>query len=280
MTTIQDLFHKGSSLLKDLPNPYLDTKLLLLECCSVSKEKFLSAPEKKVTKVQERCFYKRLSKRLEGVPIAYLTGIKEFWSIPFKVSSGVLIPRPETELIVEKVLDLSSGQESLIVDIGTGCGNIAVSLAAELPQVKIVATDISKKALKIAQLNASKQKIANITFISGSLYFPLKKIELKKKCDFIVSNPPYVSEKEWLQLSKEIKNNEPKNSLVAGKRGTEVIHELIQGASVFLKSGGSLILEIGEGQKEEINSFFDSKWIEIKFFSDLNGVERVVSARR
>ena len=129
MSTLQELFSRGRSLLKDSPNPDLEAKLLLLECASIPEEQFYSHPDNKPSREEERRFYKLVSKRLTGFPLPYITGVKEFWSIPFRISPGVLIPRPETELIVEKVLELSSREHEIIVDIGTGCGNIAVSLA-------------------------------------------------------------------------------------------------------------------------------------------------------
>jgi len=276
LATIRDLFLKGRALLKDLPNPDLEAKLLLLKSSSVSEEQFYSFPDRMLSRSQERHFYRLVSKRLTGIPNPYLTGSKEFWSIPFKVSPEVMIPRPETELIIKKVMELSSRKKEVIVDIGTGCGNIAVSLAKELPQAQIIATDISKKSLKIARLNASLQQIANITFFEGSFFSPLKEEGFEQKCDFVVSNPPYVSEDEWLKLAIEIRGHEPKEAIVAGKTGIEIIYRLIKEVRTFLKPNGFFILEIGIGQKEEVFSFFDSEWKRVDFFTDLNGIDRVV----
>jgi release factor glutamine methyltransferase len=281
LSTLQELFSKARSLLKDLPNPALEAKLLLLECASIPEEQFFSFPENKLSKAEERRFYKLVSKRLAGLPLPYITGVKEFWSIPFSVSPGVLIPRPETELIVEKVLELSSPENETVVDIGTGCGNIAVSLAKELPQVRIVATDMAQKALRLAKLNASRQKISNIVFARGRLFSALPRLRLEGKCDFIVSNPPYVSEEEWPKLDFEIRNHEPKSALVAGKSGLEVIHKLIQEAPPYLKPGGFLLVEIGIGQRDKVLSFFDSSsvWEKVNFFNDLNGISRVAMGK-
>ena len=281
MRTLQVLFSKGRSLLKDLPNPTLEAKLLLLECTSIPEEQFYSFPKRKLSRAEERRFYKLVSKRLTGFPLPYITGVKEFWSIPFRISPGILIPRPETELIVEKVLELSSRENETIVDIGTGCGNIAVSLGKELPQVRIVATDTAKKALRLAKLNASRQKISNIIFAKGSLFSALPRLRLEGKCDFIVSNPPYVSEEEWAKLDIEIRDHEPKSALVAGKSGLEVINTLIQGAPSYLKPGGFLLVEIGNGQRDKVLSFFDlsSVWEKVNFFKDLNGISRVAMGK-
>lgn len=281
MSTIQETFLKGRSFLKDLPNPDLEAKVLLLECTSIPEEQFYSSPDSRLSRAEERRFYKLISKRLTGFPLSYLTGIKEFWSIPFIVSPEVLIPRPETELIVEKVLELSSRENEVVVDIGTGCGNIAVSLAKELTQARIVATDTAQKALRVAKLNASRQKISNIIFARGSLFSTLKRLNLEGKCDFIVSNPPYVSEEEWGQLNIEIRNHEPKSALVAGKSGLEVINKLVQGAPPYLRRCGRLIIEIGLSQKDKVLSLFDSNssWEEVNFFKDLSGISRVVMGK-
>jgi len=280
LSTIQELFHKGKTLLKDFPEPFLEARLLLLECASLTEEEFFSFPQKALSKKEERCYFELLFKRSAGFPLPYLTGIKEFWSIPFRVFPGVFIPRPETELIVEKVIEFSSSKEATIVDIGTGCGNIAISLAKELPQARIIATDISRKAIKAAKINASEQNAANVTFICGSLFSPLRKLGLKENCDFIISNPPYVSEKDWTELEPEIKDHEPKKALLAGETGLEVINKLIPGSLSFLKPQGVLFLEIGEGQRDKVLSLFDSRWKEVSSFCDLGGIERVVIGRK
>lgn len=291
MSTIQELFQKGRVLLQDLPQPSLEAKVLLLKSVSLveeqfpsslAEERFFSSPEKKLSRKEERQFLKLVSKRRLGFPLAYLTGTKEFWSIPFRVSPGIFIPRPETELIIEKVLELTSRPNSrkTIVDIGTGCGNIAISLAKELPQAQITATDISQKALKTARLNASQQKVSKITFARGRLFSPLKKLDLENECDFIVSNPPYVSEAEWKRLPLEIKNHESKRAVVAGEEGLEFIQRLIQGSPRFLKPGGYLVFEIGEGQKDNVLSFFGSEWSGVKSCNDLSQIPRVVVSRK
>lgn len=282
MNTLQELIQRGRSLLKALPHPQLETKLLLLKCLDLSEEEFLASKDNSIPRSRERCFNRLILRRLAGVPLSYLTEIKEFWSIPFRVSPGVLIPRPETELLVEKTLELSTGGEEIIVDLGTGCGNIAVSLAQELPKARIFATDTSQKALRLARLNASLQAVSGITFVRGSLFLPLDKLRLRTKCDFIVSNPPYVSQAEWEKLSREIRDHEPRSSLVAGETGLEVIEQIIQGALLYLKPGGYLLIEMGYDQKDAIRSIFDacSSWEKLKFFKDLAGVNRVAVARR
>ena len=280
MSTIQELLQKGRALLKDFPNPPLEARVLLQKASNLPEETVYARPERKLSRRQERQFYKLLSKRRQGFPLAYLTGEKEFWSIPFRVSPGVFIPRPETELVVERVLALSSRGEETIVDIGTGCGNIALSLAKDLPQAQILATDTSQKALKIARVNAELQNVSRVQFARGSLFSPLEKLDLKRKCDFIVSNPPYVSESEWAELSQQIKNHEPKKAVVAGVTGLEFIQKLIHGAPPFLKPGAYLLVEIGEGRKENVLSFFDSGWKQVECFDDLAHIPRLITAQK
>lgn len=221
-----------------------------------------------------------VERRLEGVPLAYVLGEKEFWSMLFEVAPGVLVPRPETELLVEKVADLSSKKEELVVDIGTGSGIVAVSLAKELPEARIVATDVSARALKSAGRNACIHGVSSITFARGSFFSPLEKLGLEKKCDFVVSNPPYVSEKEWDTLPAEIKDHEPKPAIVAGESGLECIVRLVRQAPDFLKPGGYLCLEIGWGQQDGVLSLFGESWEEPACFNDLNGIPRVVVGRK
>lgn len=279
MRTLEDIFNQGKTQLSRLSHPELDAKILLCESASISLEQFHASPEIKVTNNQADHFFRLIEKRLQSFPLAYLTGKKEFWSLEFAVSSEVLIPRPETELIVELAISLSP-QTGTIVDIGTGCGTIAVSLAKELPKTRVVATDISKRALETAQLNAKTNELDRIEFYQGSLLAPLRKLKLEDNCDIIVSNPPYVSEDEWEKLSPEITKHEPKKALVAGQTGLERIEGLLNQAPIYLKSGGFLIFEFGAGQKEKVLNIFGREWIDVCSYSDLYGIPRVMVARK
>lgn len=240
---------------------------------------FFLAPKQKVTKNQADQFFCLIEKRQQGFPLAYLTGKKEFWSLEFRVNSSVLIPRPETELIVEKAVELSS-KTGILADIGTGCGNLAVSLAKELPKTRVVATDISKKALETARLNAKVYKLDRIEFYQGSMLIPLRKLKLEDKCDVIVSNPPYVPENEWKELSVQITQHEPKEALISGQTGLECIEELIHQSPRYLKTGGFLIFEFGAGQKEKILNKFCQEWMDVRSYNDLNGIPRILVARK
>lgn len=282
MKTVHELFLQGKTRLKRLPqaDPALEAKILLGKAASLTEAEFFVNPERPLSRATEDRFMKLIDKRLERQPLAYLTGEKEFWSLPFAVFPGVFIPRPETEVIVERVKALSSGQKENIVDIGTGSGSLAVSLAKELPLARIVATDISRRALRAAILNASRHNVLSVTFVQGSLFAPLKALSLEGRLHFLVSNPPYVSEKEWRFCQPEIRRHEPKKALVPGKTGMEFIRRLIQGAAEYLRLSGYLLFEIGEGQADPALSELDRRWENIKVTNDLAGIPRVVECRR
>lgn len=283
MSTVSELFQQGKSFLRSSAQPAIETKLLLLKCTGLSKEKLLACPDRPVSKREERQFLKLIARRQAGIPISYLIGQKEFWSMPLVVKSGVFIPRPETELIVEKVLELDANNdpnnEKIVVDIGTGCGNIALALAKERQQYRIIGTDISLKALKVAEFNAGRLGMKNVEFVRGSLFKPLAGLGVEGKCDFIVSNPPYVTEAEWVKMPAEIKNYEPKKALVAGERGLEFIEKLVAGVRRFLKPGGWLLVEIGQGQKEAVLLLFGEGWESKTSYNDLAGIPRVVAVK-
>jgi release factor glutamine methyltransferase len=279
LSTIRELFKQGKSLLKDVPHPFLEAKLMVIKSAGIREEILYSHPGQEVPAAAEKEFFRLVSRRREGMPLAYVLEEKEFWSMPFKVFPGVLIPRPETEILVESVIALSSGKKELIADIGTGSGVIAVALAKELPRAQILATDVSRKALRAARMNAALQKVSSVSFERGSLFGPLKKLGLQKKCDFIVSNPPYVSEAEWESLQEDTRNYEPKEALVPGENGLECIRRLAKGAASFIRSGGYLCLEIGYGQEADVVSFFGDEWKKPRLFHDLSGICRVVTVR-
>ena len=255
VTTLRELFRRGMSLLEGrVAAPAVEAKVLLLEAVRIGEVEWLTEPERQVTRREELRYGKLIERRLSGVPLAYITGRREFWSITLRVGPGVLIPRPETELVVERTLELAlnSRRRSLtIVDIGTGCGNIALALAKELPRGRIVATDISSRALRNAKRNARDHQLKNVSFVKGSLFAALRGLGLEGKCDFIVSNPPYVSASDWVSLPVEVRDHEPRRALVGGRTGMESIGRLVKGAPAFLKRGGWLVFEVGEGQAEE-----------------------------
>ena len=286
MTTLQDLFKKGRRRLQGrVAAPSVEAKVLLLEAVGVSEMEWLAEPRRRVSRREELRYERLIERRLSGVPLAYITGKKEFWSLSLRVARGVLIPRPETELIVERALAEVEGPAPTIVDVGTGCGNIALALAKEMPGARIFATDASARALRIAESNARDHRIANVRFLRGSLLDVLRGQGLEGRCNIIVSNPPYVSASEWEALPSEVRDCEPRRGLVGGKTGLEFIGRLIKGAPEFLKPGGHLIFEVGAGQAEEAMALLKQKpmvryYRDAQSFNDLRGIRRVIQARR
>ncbi len=280
MSTLQELFQWGRGRLRDLPKPSIEAKILLLEASRIDEVEWLASPHRRVPKRDELRYLRFIEKRLAGVPLAYITGRKEFWSLPLRIVPGVLIPRPETELIVEKALEAAGSPSPTIVDIGTGCGNVALALAKELPGARIFGTDVSAKALGNAELNARDHRLGNVSFVRGSLYSALRGLGLEGKCNLIVSNPPYVSAAEWKTLSAEVKDHEPRRALVGGETGLEFIRRLVKGSPAFLRPGGCLLFEVGEGQADRALALLGRSFKDAEVFADLRGIPRVVKARK
>ena len=277
-TTIGELFHHGAGLLGDRPQAFLEAKVLLLRATRLTEERFLAAPDRPCPPQDEAFFRRLVARRLAGVPLSYLTGTREFWSIPIAVSPSVLVPRPETEGLVEKVLELSTREAERILDVGTGSGCIAIALAKELPRAEITAVDISERALAVARRNAAREKAKSIEFLRSNLFSAFR--GTGRKFDFIVSNPPYVSRAEWDELPPDVRDFEPRRALLAGESGLDVIERLVRRAGTFLNPGGYLICEIGEGQRDRVLGLFGRRWTEIETAWDLAGKPRVITARR
>ncbi|HSA96847.1 MAG TPA: peptide chain release factor N(5)-glutamine methyltransferase [Acidobacteriota bacterium] len=276
--TLGELFRSGAALLGGRPQALLEAKVLLLRAAAVSEERFLAAPETPCPPKTEAYFRRLIARRLAGAPLSRLTGRKEFWSIPFEVTPSVLAPRPETEGLVEKVLELSSRETESILDVGTGSGCIAIALAKELPRAEILAVDVSERALRVARRNAARQKVRHIEFLRSDLFSAFR--GAGTRFDFVVSNPPYVSRAEWQALTPDVRDFEPRRALLAGESGLETIERLVRRAGTFLRPGGYLIFEIGEGQRDRVLRLFGRRWTEIETAWDLAGKPRVITARR
>lgn len=220
-----------------------------------------------------------VKRRFAGEPIQYIVGEAEFYGLPFFVTRDVLIPRPETEHIVEKALQLSTKfDHPRLLDIGTGSGAIAVALSAHLRDASITATDISTAALAVAQRNARRNGAADrIRFLAGDLLAPVA-----DECfEMVVSNPPYVAETDRETLAIEVRDFEPTTALFAGKDGLAVYRRLIPAAFAALVSGGFLLLEIGQGQQDAVGALLESAgFVGIEFTTDLQGIPRVAAGRR
>ncbi len=222
-------------------------------------------------------YYALIERRLCGEPVQYITGETEFYGLPFHVNRDVLIPRPETEHLVEKVFALAANfAQPRIVDVGTGSGAIAVALAHNLPNARITVIDISAPALAVARANAELNEVVNrISFLEGDLLTPIA----GEQFEIVVSNPPYVAEADRASLSVEVRDFEPALALFAGA-GLDIYRRLIPAAHSVLTPGGFLAMEIGYGQDAAIADLLAaSAFAQIEFTPDLQGIPRVASAR-
>jgi release factor glutamine methyltransferase len=264
----------------------VEADLLLGHVLGMSKTRLYTEPERSLTATETQHLHNLMRRRLDGEPAAYILGHCEFYGIDFYVDSRTLIPRPETELLVEKAVELArriahQGEQTAMADIGTGCGAIAISLALALPEAKIYATDISPSALQVAEVNCRRHGVnGRVELLQGNLLEPLP-----QAVDVIIANLPYVKDCEVVDLSPEIREHEPTIALAGGRDGLDKIREMLEqmGAkgSAYLHEGPAyLLLEIGQGQGEMVaslvNTYFPRASIEL--VSDLGGVERVVKA--
>jgi len=256
-------------------------------------------PERELTADEQQRCDEALARRATGLPAQYITGHQEFWGLDLIVSPAVLIPRPETEHVVETVLGLVLGADSKesqdqdqkprtgvsvphglsaphIVDVGTGSGAIALALAKELPSAELHATDISVEALEVARANAARHELTSrVKFHQTDLLVGLPQGEF----DFVVSNPPYVGESEEDSVQLEVRKFEPRNAVFAGPTGVEVIERLIPQAQTALKAGGWFVFEISGTIVEGVRKLL-SGWTDVEITNDLQGVARVARARK
>jgi len=240
-------------------------------------------PERELAPDETRRYDEALARRSTGVPAQYITGHQEFWGMDFIVSPAVLIPRPETEHVVEAVLELARPKiveqraaSPVIVDVGTGSGAIALALAKELPTAQIHATDISPQALEVARANAARHELTSrIEFHQGDLLDGFPPASL----DFVVSNPPYVGSSEEDSVQLEVRKFEPREAVFAGPTGLEVIERLIPQAHRVLRPGNWLVFEISGTIADRVLAQL-SGWDEVALRNDLQGIARVAIARR
>jgi len=261
--------------------PRLDAEVLLAHVRSCQRILLYTAFDQVVPEAERARFRELVRRRGAGEPVAYLVGSREFFSLPLEVSSAVLVPRPETEGLVVRVLDLCRSAEApRIVDVGTGSGAVAIALAKNLPRAQVTATDLSAAALEVARANARRYGLAErIVFHEGDL---LAAPAVAGPWDVIVSNPPYVREDEVAALPRDVREHEPRGALVAGPRGVEVIERLAAQAADRLVPGGWLVLEAGPGVAAEVERILDgmSSLERAPTLKDLAGLPRVFQARR
>lgn len=250
----------------------LDAELLLAQVLGKARSQFRSRPEQPVDEILQREFEQLVLARLQGVPLAYLAGEREFWSLPFKVTHDTLIPRPDTERLVEAALDcIPTDTAWKIADLGTGSGIIALAIASERLLCRITATDVSRTALNVAHENAARLGLDNVEFRCGNWYAALPDI----RYHLILSNPPYVREGDP-HLAEGDLRFEPRRALVSGADGLDAIRQLVRQAPSHLLAGGWLLLEHGYDQAESVRALFTEQYFNnVRSLRDLSGHERV-----
>jgi release factor glutamine methyltransferase len=257
----------------------VEAELLLGHILGISKTQLYIEPERSLTSVETEHLRRLVRRRLDHEPAAYILGHCEFYGIDFCIDCHTFIPRPETELLVEKAVELAQcishqGKRITIADVGTGCGAIAISLALALPQAKIYATDISASALQVAEMNCRRHAVSSqVELLQGNLLEPLS-----QPVDMIVANLPYIKSCEFKDLSPEVRNFEPTTALAGGEDGLGKIQQILEQMPGKLNYGGCFLLEIGQGQGRMVTSLINSYFPQasMELISDLGGIERVV----
>lgn len=257
-----------------VPQPRLTAEVLLAHLLRRERGFLYAHPEQELTPGETAAFTALLQRRAAGEPLQYLTGVQEFHGRPFAVSPAVLIPRPETELVVAAALDLLPlAAPARVVDVGTGSGCIAVTLALERPCATVIATDISPAALALARRNAAALG-ARVEFVESDLL-----AAAPGPFDLVISNPPYIAEGDWPALQREVRDHEPRTALLAGLAGTEIYARLIPQAHAALRPGGWLVLELGYDSAPAVRALLaGGEWSRVATRRDEQGWERVLTA--
>lgn len=261
----------------DVGSPRMNAEVLLMFVLNCDRAYLYAHPERELTPDERQRYDEALGTRSQGVPSQYITGHQEFWGLDFIVNPAVLIPRPETEHVIETVVPLACvGDRQRIVDVGTGSGCIAIALAHELPQAEITAVDLSTEALEVARLNAARLQVeSRICFLQSDLLSSVT----DEQFDFVVSNPPYVGECEADRVQREVRKFEPHMAVFGGEQGLDIIQRLVSQAWPVLHDGGWLIMEIGFTQSRAVLEML-SGWSEARAIPDLQGIPRVIAAKK
>jgi release factor glutamine methyltransferase len=278
-----------------IPSYTLAAELLLLSVTGRDRTWLYAHPEDEITGEQEARLLSLVERRANGEPTQYLTGKQEFWALEFEVTPDVLIPRPETEHVIEVALDrlavreiragrkqTLSGEGLRVADVGTGSGCIAIALAKDLPGAKFLATDVSTAALKVAERNAERHGFSDrIEFVNTNLLEGVSSPESETRFDLIASNPPYISRREGPTLQREVREHEPEVALYGGEEGYELYAALVSQSAALLIPGGIVVLELGHDSLPAVQPLFETpEWTRVGVTNDLAGIPRVIAAER
>ena len=276
---IKEAIEQGVKRLKEagIKTPITDTHLILSKVLNIPRWKLITEKDKYLSTEEKRKFFSLIEKRAERYPLGYILGEKEFFNIKLKIEEGVLIPRPETELLVEEVLKrIPENKKTIGLEIGIGSGAISIALLKNRPNLIMYGVDISEKALQLSALNAKINNVLDrFIIIKSNLFENIPDI----KFDFIVSNPPYIAQEEYETLEEEVKK-EPIEALIAGKEGTEFYERIINQGINYLKEKGFFAFEIGYRQGEYVKKLLENKGFKVSIIKDYQGHDRVVIGER
>ncbi|NWG04015.1 MAG: peptide chain release factor N(5)-glutamine methyltransferase [Syntrophaceae bacterium] len=286
---ILECLNWSTKCLKNHPieNPRLNAELLLARSLHLSREGLYRNLHNSLQEKEQRMFESLIRRRISGEPLQYILGHQEFWSIDVKVDDRVLIPRPETELLVEQGLivlsQTQSGRRPFVLEIGTGSGAVIVALTRERKDILGVATDLSRDALILAKENAKSVGVHHqIEFVNGDLFEPFRVLKREGPFDLILSNPPYIQRHEIRTLAKEVRDYEPLLALDGGVDGLKFYRRILSQVHFYLKPKGWLLLEVGQGQSPIVSKWVEEggQFLKPESVPDLSGIERVVKAQR
>ena len=281
-TSIAETILQGAHKLRQagVPEARRESGSLVAHVLGRDRSFILSHAGDAISEEQAKRFRQYLERRAQGEPLQYITGHQEFFGLDFEVTRDVLVPRPETELLIETALKLFAGSaDTFICDVGTGSGCIAITLLHELPQARVIALDVSPTALAVAQRNAARHLATDrIEFVLSDCFAALNRREPRQSSfDLIVSNPPYIEEHTLAGLQREVRDFEPRIALAAGADGLAIIRRLLIEAARFLKADGYFLFEIGFNQAAAVQQLLDPKtWKLLDIHKDLQGIPRVV----
>ncbi len=288
--TVVEALKQGADLLAThgIDAPRLNAELLLAFALGVDRTRLLASLPEHLDRKRLDDYNGLLQERALGKPLQYIAGRQEFWGLEFRVTPDVLIPRPETELVVEQSLKVirefiaggKSAAEIRAADVGTGSGCIAIALAHELPGLKVIATDVSERALRLARENARLNGVADrVFFLTGDLLAPVA--PLAGRLDLLASNPPYISRQEFDLLQREIRDWEPRIAVTDEADGLNFYRRLAQAAREFLRRGGHLVLELAFGRSEAARALIEAVGLGVELIEkDLQGIDRCLVAKK